>query len=151
LFPMLFLDVACSYAFVHRPPANVARLESAPEVPQTALSCTSSNAAPVIDTVLAVPFLAAAVLGVIAAAESPGSCNGQGFCFFTSGEALLVAGGALAVGTLFLSSAITGYGRTADCRRLEEALPGGPHPSARHLLDLNGIVAARTRENQKHL
>ena len=159
----LVLGSGCSYAFVHGPPPNFARQERSPGVPQTERACTSSNAAPIVDTVLGsalVGFGGFLVIASVASHHSSGAPPNTGFLIFTqtqsspsslddsSWEEAGVAVGAAAVGlgALFLASAVTGYGRTADCRGLEESPPGGSHPSARHLLDLNGIVAARTRE-----
>ena len=64
-----------------------------------------------------------------------------------AGVPLAVAVGAAAtgIGVLLLSSAVTGFGRTADCRRAQAALPDPPHPSARYLLDVSGIAEARAR------
>ena len=148
-FAVLLSVPGCSYAFVHGPPVSRGLSEApAPPAQSRRDDCTSSNSAPVIDTVLAVPLLGAGVLSVVAAAESPESCTS--WCIGpTKGEAALVAAGALALGGLFLSSAITGYGRTADCRRLELALPRGPRGSARHLLDVNAIAEARAREQRE--
>ena len=67
----------------------------------------------------------------------------------TPGQTMGVGAAAAGLGTLFLASAITGYGRTADCRRAEEALPSGPRPMGRHLLDVEGIAEARAREEAK--
>ena len=51
-------------------------------------------------------------------------------------------------GALALSSAITGYGRTADCRRAREALPEGPTPTSRYVLDVQALADVRARGNQ---
>ena len=106
--------------------------------------CTTSNALPILDTVVAVPLIGAGVLAIVAGA-SQGSCSGEFCVHLSSGEAIAIGAVVIGVGALALSSAVTGYGRTADCRRSEEALPGDPHPNARHLLDLNGISEARAR------
>jgi hypothetical protein len=105
--------------------------------------CTSSNAAPIVDTIVTVPLLGAGVLGIVGgAAEKCGSdCYGP-----TSGETIAIGAALTGLGLLALSSAITGYGRTADCRLALDTLPTGPARTARHLLDIPAIAAARTRE-----
>ena len=118
----------CSYAFVHGPstPTEVAPSE-AQEDQRARTSCTTSNALPILG------------------GASQGSCSG-GYCVhLSSGEAFAIGAVLTGLGALALGSAVTGYGRTADCRRSEQALPGSPHPSTRHLLDLNGISEARAR------
>jgi hypothetical protein len=131
----------CSYAFVHGPPPQ-AELSSAGEHPSP--SCTTSNAAPVVDTVLSVPLVALGGLGVVGAVGTK-SCSSGCYVNVGSGELAVIGIVGLALGALTISSAVTGYGRTADCRRLQEALPGSPHPSERYLLDVNGIAEARVR------
>jgi hypothetical protein len=112
-------------------------------------SCTSSNAAPILDTIGAVVASGVGGLSLVALAETE-SCNGSGpwggLCMKSPGAYVGVAAAALAVAGLYVASAATGYARSADCREVQEALPGGPHPSARHLLDVNGIAAARARQ-----
>ena len=142
---LLWSASGCSYAFVHGPsmPSGVA--PSDPQEDQRARTgCTTSNALPILDTVVAVPLIGAGVLAIVAGA-SQGSCSGEFCVHLSSGEAIAIGAVVIGVGALALSSAVTGYGRTADCRRSEEALPGDPHPNARHLLDLNGISEARAR------
>lgn len=76
--------------------------------------CTTSAAAPVVDTILAATAVALAVAGF--ASTSP-SCSSNDFgCGIGkgTGEALGVAGAAL--GVLFGVSAGVGYGRTSACR-----------------------------------
>jgi hypothetical protein len=81
--------------------------------------CTTSNAAPVADTVLAVASAALAGLGV-AAATSGSSCSGQGFGGIGCGIGNGVGDIAIAVGApltvLFAVSAGFGYNRTSACR-----------------------------------
>jgi hypothetical protein len=95
LLPVLFSDVACSYAFVRGPPALPARLDDPPMAERSAPDCTSSNAGPILDTVVAVPLLGLGVLTmVVGAGEKCGSdCLGP-----NSGEALA------------LGAALTGLG-----------------------------------------
>jgi hypothetical protein len=138
----------CSYGFVHGPPgpAEISAREP-PQAQAAKPDCTSSNAVPILDTVLAVPLIGAGVLAIVAGASN-GSSNGW-YSGPTSGETIGIGLAATALGTLFLSSAITGYGRTADCRRAEEALPTGPRPMGRrHLLDVEGIARVRAQEVQ---
>jgi hypothetical protein len=133
----------CSYAFVHKPTALGEVSSSEPQqLEQTGAACTSSNALPIFDTILAVPLLGAGVTAITGGATCGHDCEGFGSGIIAVGAALT------ALGTLALSSAITGYGRTADCRRTQEALPKGPH-AGRHLLDVNGIAEARARENKE--
>jgi hypothetical protein len=137
---LLASTTGCSYAFVRGPPAYV---DSDPGGErQAAPECTTSNAAPILDTVVASTLIllgSAVVLGGI----STGSCSGD--CYFKSSEGAFVAVGAgiLALGGLSVAAATTGYGRTADCRRLQETLPGPSHPSARYLLDVGALAHAR--------
>ena len=133
---LLAASTGCSYAFVHGPPAHLesAPLEAAPE-------CTSSNAAPVLDTVMASTLI---LLGsaVVVGGISTGSCSGD--CYFKSSEGAIIAVGAgiLALGGVYVASASTGYGRVTDCRRLQQTPPGPPHPSARYLLDVDALAHA---------
>ena len=48
-----------------------------------------------------------------------------------------------ALGAFVLSSAVTGYGRTADCRRAQESLRTGLRPAERHLLDVPATARVR--------
>jgi hypothetical protein len=137
---LLASTTGCSYAFVRGPPAHVDSEAGAEQ--QAVPECTTSNAAPILDTVLASTLIllgSATVVGGI----STGSCSGA--CYFNHSEGAFVAVGAglLALGGLSIAAATTGYGRTADCRRLQETLPGPPHPSARYLLDVGAIAHAR--------
>ena len=133
---LLASSTGCSYAFVHGPSAQ---LETAPDRPPP--ECTTSNAAPIVDTVFAstlVPLGTLVVIGGIAAgSESDTYFKG------TEGPIVAVGAGILLLGSLAVASAATGYGRTADCRRMQEALPGAPHPSARYLLDVNALARGR--------
>jgi hypothetical protein len=107
---------------------------------KSALDCTSSNAAPIVDTIIAVPLLGAGVLAIVAGV---GETCGSGCYGPNSGEAIAIGAALTGLGVLALSSAITGYGRTADCRRAQESLRTGPRPAERHLLDVPAIARAR--------
>ena len=109
------------------------------------LALTSSNAGPIVDTVIAVPVLGAGVLAIVAGAgeKCGSSCYGP-----SSGAAVAIGAVLTGLGALALSSAITGYGRTADCRRAREALPEGPTPTSRYVLDVQALADVRARGNQ---
>lgn len=131
---LLASSTGCSYAFVRGPPAlATAPVETAPE-------CTTSNAAPVLDTVMASTLI---LLGsaVVVGGISTGSCSGD--CYFKSSEGAIIGVGAgiLALGGVYVASASTGYGRVTDCQRLQQA-PAPPHPAARYLLDLDALAHA---------
>jgi len=132
----------CSYAFVHGPgaPGEVKLDERGRALPPSE-TCTTSNALPIVDTVLGVPAVGAGLLAFLIAGS--GECNG-GWCGVNT-EEVAAAGVALAaVGALFLASAVSGYGRTADCRGLDNAQKAPPQRSERYLLDVRGIAAARS-------
>ena len=98
-----------------------------------------------MDTVIAVPVLGAGVLAIVAGAGE--KCGSS--CYGPSSGATVAIGAALTgLGALALSSAITGYGRTADCRRALEALPAGPTPTSRYVLDVQALADVRARGNQ---
>ena len=152
----LLLESGCSYAFVHGPvgPDMAVHPQGQRRLSQAA-TCTTSNALPIVDTVMGVLLVGAGgTLLVAAAAENKGSCSSatNSFCALGSemqtGE-IWIGLGAVALGTVYLASAVTGYGRTADCRRLEESVPSGPQASARYLLDLNAITEVRGREERE--
>ena len=92
----------CSYIFTKGPQPE---LNPRPE-------CTTSVAAPVVDTVFGV--LGVGLLG-LAVAEEATSCTGDycGIGKSTAGVAAVVGG---AMGALFISSAVVGYERTSSCR-----------------------------------
>ena len=126
LLACLSLGSGCSYAFVHGParPDMAAPPPWGQETPSAAASCTASNAAPIVDTVLGVLLVGAGgTLLVATAAETKGSCSSASpsFC---AGK-IWIGLGAVALGTIYVASAVAGYGRTADCRRLEASPPGG--------------------------
>jgi hypothetical protein len=133
---LLFSSTGCSYAFVHGPPAQ---LEPVPDT--MAVDCTTSNAAPIVDTVLGSALIllgTAVVVGGIGVATSS-----DPYFKSTEGPVVLVGAGVLGLGALSVASAATGYGRTADCRRMKETLPRPPPPSARFLLDVGALAHAR--------
>ena len=135
----------CSYAFVRGPPAVVEpSIPSAGQTPTAARadSCTSSNAAPVVDVIGAVPFAALGGLAIAGLVDSE-NCNG-GFCFKGPATYVGIAAAAFAIAGIYIASAATGFGRTADCRQWQEALPPPPLHSERYLLDVRGIAAARS-------
>jgi hypothetical protein len=89
--------------------------------------CTSSNEAPIADSVLAAASVGAIVGGGIVANNTK-DCGGFpcGAVNGLTGDGMIILGG---IGTLlFVSSAITGYGRTAACRDWLEG--GGKSVSA---------------------
>jgi len=144
LSPLLFAELACSYAFVHGPPVSPATLDDRERVEKSVPDCTSSNAVPILDTVLGVPLMGAGIVLVVAGATSKDCPTSSNTCFL---EGLPAAGigigvAATALGALLLSSAVTGYGRTADCRRAQQS-PSTGSPTGRYLLDVPAIAGAR--------
>jgi hypothetical protein len=100
-----------------------------PEVHPTP-ECTTSNAAPVADTVLAATSAALAIAAAAVAAQPcpPGPpfsvdsmCGYQHLAWFP-------AGGALLTGILFTTSAVVGYHRTSACRASLLEPNGQPPP-----------------------
>ena len=145
LLVWLLAGSGCSYAFVRGPPSEPATLDDPRVVERSVPDGTSSNAGPIVDTVVAVPVLGAGVLAIVAGAGE--KCGSS--CYGPSSGATVAIGAALAgLGALALSSAITGYGRTADCRRAREALPAGPTPTSRYVPDVQGLADVRARGNQ---
>src|SRR5215469_7095168 len=104
---LLASTTACSYAFVRGPPPVI---ETTPGVQQRAASeCTTSNAAPVVDTVVSVPFIGLGGLAIAALiATSSDSCSE--FCFRAPGAYAGIAAASFALGAIFIASAATGYG-----------------------------------------
>jgi hypothetical protein len=172
LLGWLLLGSGCSYAFVHGPTQTDLLAHSRPqENPSSTPTCTTSNAAPIIDTILGVSLVGLGGTAVVgAAASSHGSASAAGvqahggrsaglYCTGCSvapsdtssleAAGIALTAGVIAVGTLFVASAVTGYGRTTDCRAAVEALPAGPHPSARYLRELNALAEVRAREERK--
>lgn len=96
----------CSFLFVTEAPPNHQRLPY--------FDCTSSRTSPVIDTVLAGVYGAAAVGGLIEARSQTG--GGYGSSGLTTTLLPLAFAGGLA------ASAISGYSQTAKCREAKAAL-----------------------------
>ena len=142
LLPVLFSN-ACSYAFVHGPPAPPAGLEEQRMAEQSVPECTSSNAVPVLDSIVAVPLLG---VGVLLFGYGAGGGCGRDCIAPSSGVDIALGAALTGLGVLALSSAISGYGRTADCRRAQESGPTGPRPTQRHLLDVPAIARARAED-----
>lgn len=92
----------CSAIFVQRAPG-----QAAAELPQ----CSSSLAAPIADSVVAV---AAATLGATALGATV-ECNRRSNCAENLGPAFLVLGGAVFAGAT--ASAIYGFHQTGRCRQ----------------------------------
>ncbi|MGZ6077107.1 MAG: hypothetical protein ACXWK6_04805, partial [Myxococcaceae bacterium] len=111
----------CSFAFTRGPQPSLPA-GPGPETsrPQTPPECTSSVAAPVADTVLSTLSVAVFVTGIAALATPEPSCSQGSFgpCFQGFNQSVgwtgIIAGGLTSA--LFIASAVTGYGRTADCR-----------------------------------
>src|SRR5215475_10975576 len=84
----LLAAVGCSYGFVHGTRSPVELPTSGPEQVTTPRpDCTSSNAWPIVDTVLSVPLLGAG--GLLIAAGVAEHCSNS--CFGpSSGEAILL-------------------------------------------------------------
>jgi len=87
----------CSYLFVTAPPDNHERLNY--------FDCTQGNGLPVIDT----------VLGGIYALASVGELSGRGASQSTS-QTFESVGAPLVLAGLFAASAVSGFGKTSDCR-----------------------------------
>lgn len=132
----------CSFIFTRGPPPTPPP-EGLSEPPRAAPpDCTSSVAAPVVDTVLGTMSLALLVAGIAGVAYKEPSCTpGEWFCGFGRGYTQAVGGGAIIVGTItgaiFIASAAVGYQRTAACRAVlessEQRLPAprtSVHPAA---------------------
>lgn len=120
---LLGTNSGCSYVFTRGPTARVDTL-AAPE-PSASPPCSTSNAPPAIDLVLGSASFGVGMLG-LAEAAMPSSSSGSSLSGINKSAA--VPGAILAlVGTVFLASAVTGLGRTAECRRLEH--PSGTEPA----------------------
>jgi len=120
---LLGTSSGCSYVFTRGPTARVDTL-AAPE-PSASPPCSTSNAPPAIDLVLGSASFGVGMLG-LAEAAMPSSSSGSSLSGINKSAA--VPGAILAlVGTVFLASAVTGLGRTAECRRLEH--PSGTEPA----------------------
>ena len=147
---MISWAYGCSYAFFSCHQSDVEPpIPAAGQTPAEAraASCTSSNAAPILDVIGAVPFAALGGLAIWGLVDSE-NCNGSGSfggaCFKGPATYVGVAAAAFVLAGVYIASAATGFGRTADCRQWQEALPPPPHRSERYLLDVRGIAAARS-------
>ena len=151
LLACLSLGSGCSYAFVHGPARpDLAAPSQVHEVRSGTESCTTSNALPAVDAVLGLLLVGAGgFLIVDAATQKSAPCTSTSLCFSelvgpeVEAGAIGIGAGALALGTVFIASAVTGSGRTADCRRLEASPPRSLYSSARHLLDLDALAEVR--------
>src|SRR5262245_54771144 len=112
---LLVSSTGCSYALVQGPPSAVERGERSSPAAKLG-SCTSSDAAPTLDTLASIPFIGLGVLGLVALVETESCPSGQ-FCLKGPGTYAAIAAGGFALGGLLIASAATGYGRTSDCRR----------------------------------
>lgn len=108
--PMLWVLAACCVGCSW---IGVRAVPDPPPSPPQPIDCTSSNAAPVLDTVGAAVFLPSGVANIIAGATA--TCQQSIWC----GKDLAIAAGVLftAVGALYVASAATGYSRVARCSR----------------------------------
>ena len=135
LLSLLTAASGCSYAFVHKPsqavPAEIPPGSGdAPELPTPIATCTTSNALPILDTVGSILLFGVAGVAVAGAVDAK-NCSGSYCILGDSGPFIAVGAAATGLGALLLSSAVTGFGRTADCRRAQPELPAPPHPGAR--------------------
>jgi hypothetical protein len=132
----LALLPACSWVAVTPPP----QVADAPPLPIVGAAptqvaeaehkpCTSSVAAPVIDTVIAAALTGLAVgSSAAAASESSGGCGGSNdlcFSFDFSGAYIGAAVAAAVIATVYGFSAAYGYTKTAHCRRQRSAREAG--------------------------
>ena len=94
--------------------------------------CTTSVAAPVVDTVLAALSFTLLGLGVAAETESSAPCTGE-FCSLNGigqGSGWIAIAAGAATGILFTTSAVVGYQRTSACRASLEPNSLLPRPRA---------------------
>jgi hypothetical protein len=111
----LLCTPACSWITVARPPQG-------PVAPEQTLSCTTSVAAPVVDTVLGVAGIgvggAALVSGIAASSCSDVSC-----VLVLPWSVVVATAGALVMGLGVMEafSAADGYTKTAECRDLQQS------------------------------
>jgi hypothetical protein len=118
----------CSFIFTRGPDATSYAQRSPEPDRVSAPACTSSVAAPVVDTALATLSLALVGAGIFAASAFSG--------FDDSSQAVgvyFIIGGA-ATGAVFTASAVAGYQRTAACRATLESKALLPQPRASLLL-----------------
>jgi hypothetical protein len=104
----------CSFLFVHGPPANHKQLQY--------FDCSTSNVAPVLDTI----FGASAAVNVVGAAADSREFSNLG----SQKTTIAIAAGEAA---LFVASAAYGYMKTSDCRAAQADMlarmplvPAGP-------------------------
>ena len=124
LLGVVLLNTGCSLLFVNRPPA-------AEEVSGRpwAISCTSSKAAPIVDT-LVTGLEATRIALAVNAPDSTYQASDQPL---SRGADI---GLGLSFGALFLSSAIYGYVETTQCSQLKQRseqiapMPAAPTPAA---------------------
>jgi hypothetical protein len=112
---ILIASPGCSFIFTKGPEPEV---HPPPE-------CTTSVAAPAVDTVMIAASVALVVAGAATAASSCTSGFGLNFCGLNQGVGLgAILLGAVS-GVVFTSSAVVGFNRTSACRALLEpnALP----------------------------
>ena len=142
-------STGCSYGFVRGPSTVMEPVDPQPGVAKAA-SCTASNAAPILDSfgaVVTTGIGGIALMGLVASENCDSSGPWGGLCMKGPAAYVGVAAAAFGLAALYIASAATGYGRTADCRKAQEALPGAPHPTVRHLLDVKSIAEARARQD----
>ncbi len=110
---LALLVTSCSLVLRGPPPRPVA---SDPLV-----RCDTSRLAPVLDTVMAFPLL----VGGVAAFGYTAGCRHDpsqfDFCPTPKGPAVAASLGVVAVGGLFLWSAIRGFNKTGECREIIES------------------------------
>jgi hypothetical protein len=114
----------CSWLFVEGPP----RVAPPPQFP---LDCTTSRAAPVIDTIIAAPHALLAVVGVAAMSDADSDSETDGIAHVLGGLIFLYG---LSVTLVYGLSAHSGYRDTRRCRELEaqrlrQPVPPAPAPT----------------------
>ena len=138
----------CSYIFVHGPPPRTEVATPGERWSRSStVECTTSNAVPIVDTLLGAPLIGLGALVFVGSAAAESKPSTFGSIGPTQGEAMAIGAAAVAVGSLVLASAVSGYGRTADCRQALESSPLSERPHPRHLLEVSGIGAARSRDS----
>ena len=123
---LLLVSPGCSYAFVRGPSPSHQGTSSSEQVQAgTAPGCTSSNAVPILDTILGVALIGFGVTSVVVGSSGGGgtACPNTGCTGSFSPNPAVVLGvgvASAALGGLFLGSGVSGFGRTADCRSAPE-------------------------------
>jgi hypothetical protein len=110
---LLSILSGCSWIGMTRPP-------SSPVEPTPPSACTTSRAAPVLDTIAAVLIGVPATLVTVGAAATP--VDGGWFTFGSSGEKALAVGAGLAVvgfSVMEAFSAADGYSWAGDCEAIQ--------------------------------